>query len=221
MGPNEKRRSWIFYRWCDTLKESIFNFFWLTLNLSKTKYINFVSARKSNGTCNNISVSIVLNTWACRWTAACRSATGAIGAISRLKFLPTNTLVNIYYTLIHSHLNYTASIGTIKTRYQLDEQYSNELLFTESWSIVYSVLHNAARSNLRLRYENRQSSRHGPNLVALRKRRVWVICSVYVLQRSEWVQRAEWGLEKRPVPQCFQDLTVLNVFKICNNSENV
>lgn len=71
---------------------------------------------------------------------------GAIGAMSRLHFLPSHILVNIYFSLVHSHLNYAAAVWTaakivhiekiqvlqrraIKRCYGLEDRFSTEQLF--------------------------------------------------------------------------------------------
>lgn len=138
--------------------------------------------------------------WSVHINHVCARISGAIGAISRLHFLPSTVLVQIYYSLIHPHLNYAASIWSaaknihvnklqrraMKRCYKLGDRFGTEMLFGEVTktilplkalgvfqvcTIVYSVLHNELRTNLHFEYESdRRSARHSSRLVQLRKK---------------------------------------------------
>lgn len=99
----------------------------LTLNLSKTKYIEFGKSR--NGVIDNISTpSATIEHTECvkylglnidrqlSWTrhidAISSRIAGAIGALGKLNFLPKKILQSIYYAIVHPHLQYAASIWT-------------------------------------------------------------------------------------------------------------
>lgn len=101
----------------------------LTLNLKKIKFIHFGSARKFNKSSANITyLSATLErvdcikylglqidsqlSWSDHINHVSARISGAIGAINKLHFLPSNILLNIYYSLVHSHLSYAASIWT-------------------------------------------------------------------------------------------------------------
>lgn len=148
-----------------TLLSEYFRVNKLTLNLNKTKFVNFGSARKINQTSKSLKyLSLTIPradcikylglqidsrlSWSNHIEHVCMRIAGAIGAISRLHHLPSNILINIYFSLVHSHLNYAASIWTaakdvhinklqtlqrraIKRCYKLDDCFSTEMLFTD------------------------------------------------------------------------------------------
>lgn len=148
-----------------TLLSEYFRVNKLTLNLNKTKFVNFGSARKINQTSKSIEyqsstiervdcikyLGLQIDSrlsWSNHIEHVSTRIAGAIGAISRLHYLPSKILVNIYFSLVHSHLNYAASIWTaakavhvnklqalqrraIKRCYKLEDRFSTENLFTE------------------------------------------------------------------------------------------
>lgn len=201
----------------------------LTLNLRKTKFVNFGTAKKTNATRRNISYQMSTIervdcikylglhidsrlSWTNHIDHVGARISGAIGAISRLHFMPSKILVNIYFSLVHPHLNYVASIWTvakdthinklqvlqrraIKRCYKLEDRFSTELLFNDVaqtilplkalgvfqlCTIVYAVLNNILRTNMRFAYETgRRSARHSPKLKRPWKRNGYIDGSIY------------------------------------------
>lgn len=101
----------------------------LTLNLSKTNFVNFGSPAAANN--HNESIKIMgtdvqhvgsvkylglhidreLN-WSKHIDTVCARLSGTIGALRKLHFLPSKILRTLYYAIVHPHLEYASAIWT-------------------------------------------------------------------------------------------------------------
>lgn len=146
----------------------------LTLNLKKTKFVHFGSARKINNNCENINYqSAIIErvncikylglqidsqlSWSDHIVYVGARISGAIGAISKLH--GTNEL----FSGVAKSILAVRAIGVFQV-----------------CAIVYSVLHDEIRSNLHFEYETtKRSARRSPKLQQVRKNKDCIECSIY------------------------------------------
>lgn len=102
----------------------------LTLNIDKTKYINFTTAKKRTSNVDHIVIAghriekvdcvkyLGLNldshlTWKNHMLYVSKKISGAIGALGKLHFLKASILRTIYYAIIHPHLSYASAVWAL------------------------------------------------------------------------------------------------------------
>lgn len=101
----------------------------LTLNLRKTNYVHFGYSRTADDHRNGVELAgtriehadkvkylgLVIDrhmSWEKHIDSVCAKVSGAIGALWKLSFLPVKILRNLYYAIVHPHLDYAAVIWT-------------------------------------------------------------------------------------------------------------
>lgn len=99
----------------------------LTLNLTKTHYMNFGQSKSASEYSDGINcegteiqhsdhlkfLGLHIDkklTWAKHIDCTCAKVSGAAGALRKLHFLPKNILRKLYFALVHPHLQYAAAI---------------------------------------------------------------------------------------------------------------